>query len=36
LKGEPAFYKMDVSEFRKFARAAVDYVADYLENIRDR
>jgi hypothetical protein len=27
---------MDVTEFRKFARAAVDYVADYLENIRDR
>ncbi|XP_069691727.1 aromatic-L-amino-acid decarboxylase-like isoform X1 [Periplaneta americana] len=27
---------MDVEEFRKFAKAAVDYVADYLENIRER
>jgi hypothetical protein len=27
---------MDVAEFRKFAGAAVDYIADYLENIRDR
>ncbi|XP_021929364.1 aromatic-L-amino-acid decarboxylase-like isoform X2 [Zootermopsis nevadensis] len=27
---------MDVTEFRKFARAAVDFVADYIENIRDR
>jgi hypothetical protein len=31
-----AVFTMDVAEFRKFARAAVDYVADYLENIRDR
>jgi hypothetical protein len=30
------FFTMDVTEFRKFAKAAVDYVADYLENIRDR
>lgn len=29
-------YNMDVNEFREFARSAVDFVADYLENIRDR
>lgn len=27
---------MDAKEFREFGRAAVDFVADYLENIRDR
>lgn len=27
---------MDVQEFREFGRAAIDFVADYLENIRDR
>ncbi|KAJ6647506.1 3,4-dihydroxyphenylacetaldehyde synthase [Pseudolycoriella hygida] len=27
---------MDVNQFREFARSAVDFVADYLENIRDR
>uniref|UniRef100_A0A1B0DQW6 Uncharacterized protein n=1 Tax=Phlebotomus papatasi TaxID=29031 RepID=A0A1B0DQW6_PHLPP len=27
---------MDVNEFREFGRAAVDFVADYLENIRDK
>lgn len=27
---------MDAEEFRKFGYAAVDFVADYLENIRDR
>lgn len=27
---------MDVNEFREFGRAAIDFVADYLENIRDR
>ncbi len=27
---------MDVEEFRKNGRQMVDYVADYLENIRDR
>ena len=26
----------DAAEFRKFGKAMVDYVADYLENIRDR
>ncbi|XP_059618566.1 3,4-dihydroxyphenylacetaldehyde synthase 2 [Phlebotomus argentipes] len=26
---------MDVNEFREFGKAAVDFVADYLENIRD-
>lgn len=31
-----AFYEMDVNQFREFGRAAVDFVADYLENIRDR
>lgn len=27
---------MDINEFREFGRAAIDFVADYLENIRDR
>lgn len=27
---------MDVNEFREFGRAAVDFLADYFENIRDR
>lgn len=27
---------MDAQEFREFGRAAIDFVADYLENIRDR
>ncbi|KAJ4443463.1 hypothetical protein ANN_05132 [Periplaneta americana] len=27
---------MDAKEFRQFAKATVDYIADYLENIRDR
>lgn len=27
---------MDAKEFREFGRAAVDFIADYLENIRDR
>ena len=27
---------MDATEFRKRAKEMVDYVADYLENIRDR
>ncbi|XP_037033323.1 3,4-dihydroxyphenylacetaldehyde synthase 2-like [Bradysia coprophila] len=27
---------MDVNQFREFAKSAVDFVADYLENIRDR
>ncbi|XP_049762717.1 aromatic-L-amino-acid decarboxylase-like [Schistocerca cancellata] len=27
---------MDAEQFREFAKATVDYVADYLENIRDR
>lgn len=27
---------MDVNQFREFARSAVDFVADYLENIRER
>lgn len=27
---------MDATEFRKFGKAAVDYIADYLENLRDR
>lgn len=27
---------MDAEEFRKFGYAAIDFVADYLENIRDR
>lgn len=27
---------MDAEEFRKFGYAAVDFVADYLENIRER
>lgn len=27
---------MDAQEFREFGRAAVDFIADYLENIRER
>ncbi|XP_055544576.1 3,4-dihydroxyphenylacetaldehyde synthase [Wyeomyia smithii] len=27
---------MDINEFREFGRAAIDFVADYLENIRER
>lgn len=27
---------MDINEFREFGRAAIDFLADYLENIRDR
>lgn len=27
---------MDVNEFREFGKAAIDFVADYLVNIRDR
>jgi hypothetical protein len=27
---------MDAEEFRKFGKAAVDYIADYIETIRDR
>lgn len=27
---------MDAEEFRKFGYAAVDFVADYLENVHDR
>lgn len=27
---------MDVNEFREFGRAAIDFLADYFENIRDR
>ncbi|KAL1402813.1 hypothetical protein pipiens_005907 [Culex pipiens pipiens] len=27
---------MDVNEFREFGKAAIDWVADYLENVRDR
>ena len=27
---------MDAEEFRKYGRKMVDYIADYLENIRDR
>lgn len=27
---------MDAEEFRKFGYAAIDFVADYLENIRER
>jgi hypothetical protein len=27
---------MDQSEFREFGKAAIDFVADYLENIRER
>jgi hypothetical protein len=34
--GKLAFRNMDVTEFRKFAMAAVNFVADYIENIRDR
>lgn len=26
---------MDAKEFREFGKAAIDYIADYLENIRD-
>lgn len=28
--------RMDAEEFRRFGKQMVDYVADYLENIRDR
>lgn len=28
--------QMDVNEFREFGRAAIDFLADYFENIRDR
>jgi hypothetical protein len=27
---------MDVNEFREFGRAAIDFLADYFENIRER
>mgnify|MGYP000303582984 CR=1 FL=1 len=27
---------MDAKEFREFGKAAVDYVADYLESLRER
>lgn len=27
---------MDATQFREFGKAAVDYIADYLENLRDR
>lgn len=27
---------MDAQDFREFGRAAVDFVADYLENVQDR
>lgn len=27
---------MEAPEFREFAKSMVDYIADYLENIRDR
>lgn len=27
---------MNAEEFRKFGHAAIDFVADYLENIRER
>lgn len=27
---------MDINEFREFGRAAIDFLADYFENIRDR
>lgn len=27
---------MDADEFREFGKNAVDYIADYLENIRNR
>lgn len=27
---------MDSNEFRKFGKAAVDYIADYFDNIRNR
>lgn len=33
---EFVFFQMDATEFRKFGRAAVDFVADYLENVRER
>lgn len=32
----PIDINMDAEEFRKFGYAAIDFVADYLENIRDR
>lgn len=28
--------KMDANEFREFGRASIDFIAEYLENIRDR
>lgn len=27
---------MNADEFREFGRATIDFIADYLENIRDR
>lgn len=27
---------MDINEFREFGRAAIDFLADYFETIRDR
>lgn len=27
---------MDVNDFREFGKEAIDFIADYLENIRDR
>lgn len=27
---------MDINEFREFGRAAIDFLADYFENIRER
>lgn len=30
------YSKMNAEEFRSFGKAAIDFVADYLENIRDR
>lgn len=34
--GQSINIEMDADEFRKFGYAAIDFVADYLENIRER
>ena len=36
IQDYPLIFVMDADEFRKRAKEMVDYVADYLENIRDR
>lgn len=35
MQTEPQI-EMDANEFREFGRASIDFIADYLENIRDR